>query len=494
MNSDAPSQAADSSERSVLVTGATGYIGGRLVPRLLEAGFRVRCLVRDAARLQGRPWADRVEVVTGDVLQPETLRPAMRGVEVAYYLIHSMAQGPGFHGRDMKAAQQFAGAAAAESVGRIIYLGGLGDAEADLSPHLRSRQETGEALRSTRVPVTEFRAAVIVGSGSLSFEIIRYLTERLPAMICPRWVFSRVQPVAVRNVLDYLVAALDTPESVGRVIEIGGADVMSYRDMLTGYARVRGLKRWLISVPVLTPRLSSYWLYLITPVPVAVARPLIDGLRNDVVVRDDDARRLFPQIIPMGYEPAVRAALAKLQAGEVETAWSDALASTQGDVAPVALATQEGMIIEQRQLVVEAKPDAVYRAFSQLGGARGWPVNWAWQWRGGFDRLLGGVGMRRGRRHPTELRAGDALDFWRVESVEPGQLIRLRAEMKVPGKAWLQFKVTPQGANASVLTQTAFFAPKGLAGLLYWYALYPVHAWIFGRMIRQVGVAASDGA
>jgi uncharacterized protein YbjT (DUF2867 family) len=476
---------------TVLVTGATGYIGGRLVPRLLAEGCRVRCLARDPARLEGRPWRDRVEVMRGDVLSPESLGPALAGVTAAYYLVHSMAGGRDFHERDLAAARAFGAAARTAGVGRVVYLGGLGDPASVLSPHLRSRQLTGDALREGGVPVTEFRAAVIVGSGSLSFEIIRYLTERLPVMVCPRWVYTRAQPIAIRNVLDYLVAALAVPASAGRVLEIGGAEVLTYRALLLRYAAERGLRRWLVPVPVLTPRLSSYWVHLVTPVPAAIARPLVEGLRNDVVVRDDLARRLFPQIVPMDCAAAIRLALARTETGEVETAWSDALVTTAGDQPPVLLAEQEGLIREQRQLAVRAAPEAVARVFMRLGGAQGWPtMNWAWQLRGALDRLLGGVGMRRGRRDPDDVRAGDALDFWRVEAVEPGRMLRLRAEMKLPGRAWLQFGVAPGPDGGSVLRQTAFFEPKGLAGVLYWYALYPVHRILFSRMIRELGARA----
>lgn len=477
--------------RTVLVTGATGYIGGRLVGRLLEGGFHVRCLARDPARLQGRPWLGQVEVAAGDCLRAETLPAALRGVEAAFYMVHSMAGGHNFEQRDVLAARNFATAARAEGVQRIIYLGGLGDPNTALSGHLRSRQETGAVLRESGVPVTEFRAPVIVGSGSLSFEIIRYLTERLPVMICPRWLYTRIQPIAIRNVLDYLVAALDTPESAGRILEIGGAEVLTYGDLLRGYAKARGLKRWLVSVPVLTPRLSSYWVHLVTPVPATIARPLIQGLRNDVIVRDDTARRLFPQIKPMDYATAVRLALANLETGHVQTVWSDALSSSQGDLTPVVLATQEGIILERRQRLVRAPAPMVYRAFSRLGGATGWLcMNWAWRVRGLADRLLGGVGLRRGRRDPQEVRVGDAVDFWRVEAVEPNHLLRLRAEMKVPGRAWLEFRVEPIDASTSKLSQTAFFAPRGLAGLLYWYLLYPVHSFIFSGLAKKLALLA----
>jgi len=398
-----------------------------------------------------------------------------------------MGGGNDFSERDLLAARNCAEAAESAGVRRIIYLGGLGDPQAELSAHLRSRQETGAALREAGVSVTEFRAAVIVGSGSLSFEMIRYLTERLPVMICPRWVFTRVQPIAIRNVLDYLVAALDSPDSAGRVLEIGGQDVLTYADMMMGYARARGLKRWLISVPVLTPRLSSYWVHLITPIPSVIARPLIKGMGNEVVVRDDTARRLFPTIELLDYATSVRLALGKIESRGVETAWSDALTSSQGEKTPVALLTSEGMIIERRRRAVAADSKVVFRSFARLGGDRGWLyLDWTWQLRGMIDRLCGGVGMRRGRRDPENLRVGDALDFWRVEAVEPGQLVRLRAEMRVPGRAWLEFQATAHPDGTTLLTQTAFFEPKGLSGLLYWYLLYPVHRLIFSGLIRRI--------
>jgi len=476
----------------VLVTGATGYIGGRLVPRLLDAGMRVRCLVRDAARLQGRAWRDKIELIEGDVLREDSLISAMRGVSVAYYLVHSLGSGADFSKRDMLAARNFGSAAAKEGVGRIIYLGGLGDPGAALSAHLRSRHQTGDALRESGVPVTEFRAGVIVGSGSLSFEMIRHLTERVPVMICPRWVYTRIQPVAVRNVLDYLVEALRVRESTGRIMEIGGSDVITYGEMLTFYADVRGLRRWLIPVPVLTPKLSCYWVDLVTPIPSAIARPLIAGLRNEIIVRDNLATRLFPMIQPFDYRTGVRLALEKLDAHAVETTWSDALSTSQGQDNPVTLASREGMIIECRQLAVDAPPASIFRAFTGLGGTRGWLfMNWTWRIRGAIDRIFGGVGLRRGRRDADDIRVGEALDFWRVEVMEPGRLMRLRAEMKVPGKAWLQFEVkSRKGDSRPLLVQTAFFAPKGLFGLAYWYLLYPVHRMIFAGMINRLAKRA----
>ena len=477
----------------ILVTGATGYVGGRLVPRLLEEGHAVRVLLRDPSRLEGHPWRSRVEVVQGDVLRPETLAGALAGVRYAYYLIHSMSSRGDFGARDLEAAGNFGRAAKEAGVERLIYLGGLGDPESDLSHHLRSRQETGAALAEAGVPVTEFRAAIIVGSGSVSFEIIRYLTERLPVMICPSWVYTRVQPISIRDVLAYLIGALEAPASAGQVVEIGGADVLTYGEMMMEYARSRQLWRRLIPVPVLTPKLSSYWVHLVTPISSSIARPLIQGLRNETIVRDDRARELFPWIRPLCYREALDLALERLRTGRVETSWSDALAGSKGDSSVVTLGEQEGIILEHRRRTVAATPPQVFKVFTGLGGDRGWLyANWLWRLRGGLDRLVGGVGFRRGRRHPDELRPGDALDFWRVEDVEPDQLLRLRAEMKVPGLAWLEFRAT-EASGGACLEQTAFFVPKGLSGLLYWYLVYPFHGLIFSGLARRIADRAEQG-
>lgn len=479
----------------ILVTGATGYVGGRLIPLILASGYRVRVLVRDADRLVGRAWRDQVEVAVGDVLDPATLPPALDGVDAAYYLIHSMSRHEDFAQRDLRAARTFAEAAAAQGVARIIYLGGLGTSGDVLSEHLRSRQETGAALREAGIPVTEFRASILVGPGSVSFEMLRTLTERLPVMICPRWVSTRTQPIAIDDALAYLVAALETPESQGHIIEIGGRNVLTYKEMMLTYARLRGLRRFIIPVPVLTPRLSSYWVHLVTPIPYAIAQPLIDGLSVEVIVTDDRARRLFPRIIPMDYETAVARALSNLEASDVETSWSDALASSQGDTRPFVFTLQEGMLVERRQRVIDAPPATVYAEFAALGGRNGWRAfNRLWRLRGAADRLIGGVGFRRGRRHPAHLRVGDAVDFWRVEAVEPGHLVRLRAEMKVPGRAWLQFQAEPLEASRTRLVQTAYFAPRGLSGLLYWYLLYPIHGFIFSRLVRALAQGAAARA
>jgi uncharacterized protein YbjT (DUF2867 family) len=471
-----------------LVAGATGYVGGRLVPRLLRAGYRVRCLVRRPTNLQQQLLRPLVEYVPGDVLRPETLPAAMEGVATVYYLIHSMGSGKDFEEQDLVAARQCAKAAKAHGVQRIIYLGGLGDPVAKLSAHLRSRQETGNALREAGVPVTEFRAAVVIGAGSLSFELIRNLSERLPVMICPLWVYTRIQPIAIQNVLDYLVAALKQLESTDRIIEIGGEDVVTYGILMETYATARGLKRCLLPVPVLTPKLSSYWVRLVTPFSVNIARPLIEGLRNEVIVRDNAARAIFPDVQLLNCKTAMEVALA---CGEAEQLGKSlgSLAVPSSQQPSVSMSTEEGMILERRRRSVNASAEKVYSIIAELGGERGWlALNWAWQLRAWVDRMLGGVGMRRGKG--GGLRIGEVLDFWRIEALETGRLLRLRAEMKLPGKGWLQFQVEPQSAERSDLIQTALFQPKGLGGILYWYFLYPVHRLIFSCMIRRIAEGA----
>lgn len=486
-----------SQEKRILVTGATGYVGGRLVSWLLEKGHKVRAMSRNPARLEGRPWSEMVEVVEGDVLQPESLELVFESVEIAYYLIHSMAGGKkgDFAQRDITAAENFARAAAQNGVKRIIYLGGLGNAEDRLSKHLQSRQNTGHHLRKFPVPVTEFRAAVVVGSGSISFEMIRYLTNRLPIMICPKWVYSRAQPIAVRNVLEYLVAAVDTPVTTGKIIEIGGKTVLTYAEMMKGYARASHLKRYLVPVPFLTPRLSSHWVHFVTPISKSLAIPLIEGLKNDVVVEDDSAKKYFPQIKPLSYEKAVRLALDRMndEQRSVETTWNDALISSKGDRKPIEFKTEEGLLVERRVRELAVAPEKVFRIYCQLGGSKGWPsYNWAWKFRGLLDRLVGGVGFRRGRRDASHLRVGDALDFWRVEAIDPNRLLRLRAEMKLPGLAWLEFQSTPLENGKTKFVQTAYFDPSGLSGLLYWYALYPFHGFIFSSMIDRLAEEAAS--
>lgn len=477
-------------KKLILVTGATGYVGGRLVPKLLEAGYRVRCMVRDPLRLMGRPWLDQVEVVKGDAVSAAGLTEVMRGVSVAYYLIHGMQGGKHNAERDLQVARNFAHAAEEAGVENIIYFGELVDPSADLSPYMRARHETGYFLRYGGVPVTEFRAGMIVGSGSALFEMIRYLVEREALLVCPAWFFSEAQPIAIRDVLAYLVDALQNPQSVGRVIEIGGPSRLTYADMLMGYAAERGLKRWLIPTPFNAPRLSAYWVHMITPIHWRVVAPLIEGLRAQLIVRDDTARKLFPQIKPIDFQTAAHLALGRVRRDDVETSWADALVTAMGDFKPYEFKIEEGMYIERRQLLLDLAPDAVFRSYMGIGGDRGWMyMNWAWSIRGWMDKAIGGVGLRRGRRHPDEVHPGEALDFWRVETVEKDRRLRLLAEMKVPGKAWLEFESIPQEGR-TLLVVTAYFAPHGISGFLYWYTMWPFHKFIFDGMARGLAARA----
>ena len=476
---------------TILVLGATGYIGGRLVPLLKERGHRVRCLVRDRKKAAGPGWED-VQLVEGDVLKPETLRGAFDEIDVVYYLVHSMTAGEkSFEERDRAAAQNVAQACARTGVARIVYLGGLGKRGESQSPHLRSRHEVGDILRSGSVPVTEFRAAVVVGSGSASFEMMHHLVNRLPLMICPRWVMIRTQPIAVADVLRYLVECVDRPETSGRVLDIGGPQMLTYRDMMLCTAKVLGLKRWVLPVPVLTPRLSSYWVNLVTPIPTSLARVLIESLRHETVCENRDADALF-SFRPMAFEQAVRLAVEKVRTHEVETKWTSASPPTDAKPDPSHLQT------DRRVVEVLAPADRLFREVASIGGDRGWYyADWLWKVRGFLDKQIGGVGLRRGRRHPTKLRAGDALDFWRVEEYEPGRRLLLRAEMKVWGAAWLEFAVEEVGADRSRLTQTATYYPRGLAGLLYWFGVYPLHAIVFRGLARSIAAraeAARDSA
>jgi uncharacterized protein YbjT (DUF2867 family) len=476
----------------ILVTGATGYVGGRLVPRLLEAGYRVRCLARDPERLKGRSWREQVEVVKGDALEKDTVVAAMQGVSIAYYLIHGLQGGKLDAQRDMTAARNFAEAAEESGIKRIIYLGELVDTTDYLSPYLRARHETGYILRwNGRVPVTEFRAGMIVGSGSVLFEMIRYLSEREFMFICPRWFFSMAQPIAIRDVLSYLVEALETPESEGKMIEVGGATRLTYADMLFAYAKERKLKRFLIPTPFYVPRLSAYWIHMVTPIHWRIVLPLIEGLRAKLIVHDDLAKKLFPQIKPLDFQTATYLALRRVKIDRVETSWSDALVTTAGDVKPYTFKVEEGLMIERRQVMVELPPEPIFRAYTGLGGDRGWLyMDWAWAIRGWLDKLVGGVGLRRGRRHPDDIWVGESLDFWRVEELEPNRLMRLRAEMKVPGDAWLQFESLPQEDGRTLLRVIAYFDVHGLSGLLYWYAMFPFHKFIFDGLTNRLASRA----
>ena len=475
----------------ILVTGATGYIGGRLVPRLLDAGYSVRCLVRDPARLQGRPWLARVDVAAGDALDPASLDKALKGCSVAYYLIHGQRGGRLNAERDLQAARNFTQSAERQGVERIIYLGELVDSTADLSPYLRSRHETGYILRQSHVPVTEFRAGMVIGAGSAMFEMIRYLAEREPLFVCPAWWFSEAQPIAIRDVLSYLLAALENPKSSDKLVEIGGPTRLTYAEMLLAYSKLRSLKRILIRTPFYVPRLSAYWVHMVTPIHWRAVLPLIEGLRAHLVVYEDVAEDLFPQVQPIGFEYAVRLALGRVLSDTVETSWSDALVNSAGDTKPYMFKVEEGIMLERRSLLLNLAPDSVFKSYTGIGGTRGWLyMDWAWALRGWMDKAIGGVGIRRGRRNPDEILSGESLDFWRVETVEKDRLMRLRAEMKVPGKAWLQFESLPQSDGKTLLTETAYFAPRGFWGFVYWYAMWPFHAFLFDGLIRRLASRA----
>jgi uncharacterized protein YbjT (DUF2867 family) len=469
---------------NVLVTGSTGYIGGRLVPGLLERGHRVRVLARDPGRVSGQAWAGQVEVAAGDVLDPASLEGACRGIDAAYYLVHAMDGGAGFAERDRRAAESFA--AAARDLSQVIYLGGLVPRGDDISEHLASRAEVGEILRRS-LPCLELRAGPVVGSGSLSFEMTRYLTERLPVMVAPRWVLNPVQPIAVRDVLAYLLLGLER-RTLG-VVDIG-SDALSFREMMQVYAEVRGLRRLIIPVPVLAPRLAALWVGLVTPISNRIAVPLIEGVVHPVLADTSRAQRELPEVEPISYRRAVELALERVESEAVSTRWSDA----QGPSPVYQLSQREGQVQEVRSISTAASPEAVYRQVSSLGGERGWLVwRWAWWLRGLIDQLVGGPGLRRGRRHPRQLNPGDALDFWRVEEAEPPCRLRLRAEMREPGRAWLQWEVMPDG-DGSRLVQTAVFAPVGLAGILYWKLLYPIHTVIFSALVKAIARHAEAAA
>ncbi len=481
----------------VLVAGSTGYVGRRLVPELLAAGWQVRCMARRPEELDSERWRDSVEVVGGDVMDPASLADAFEGVTAAYYLIHSIGVGDDWRERDRRAAANFAQAAAVSGTRQIVYLGGLGDEQAgELSPHLESRHEVGRELAGAGVPVTELRAAVVIGSGSASFEMLRHLTEVLPAMVCPKWVDTRCQPIGIRDLLTYAVGVLGNPDALGEVVEVGGADVLTYREMMEVYAEEAGLRRRLIvPVPVLSPRLSSLWIGLVTPLPPSLARPLVDSLVNEVVVTDDLYRRLVPHE-PMTYRETVRRALRRVADLDVSTTWADALLYGQDPAAPMPSDPDwsGGTLLEDLQVADSAAPaEALFATVEGIGGSRGWPVvDWMWRLRGLLDQLVGGIGMRRGRRHPDRLRVGDALDFWRVEALERPRLLRLRAEMKLPGEAWLEWRVEPLEGGGSRLRQLARFHPRGVFGRAYWYVLLPFHRFVFAPTARTLAASAAD--
>ena len=473
--------------KKVLVLGATGYIGGRLIPLLLSSGHQIRCLVRSPRKLSGNAW-NNVEILAGDVLRPDTFGQAFESIDILIYLIHSMTGGvQQFERTDRIAAENVAQAARQSRVKRILYLGGLGKRNASQSPHLRSRHEVADILRSSGVPVTELRAGVIIGAGSASFEMIHHLVNRLPMMICPRWVNVQTQPIGIDDVLQYLAESVDNENTTGEVFDIGAPDILSYKEMMAGVAAELKLKRWIFPVPVLTPKLSSYWMNLITPIPVTLARSLIESLRSETICENNRANQFY-SFKPASFEQIVRRALEKTQAGDVETKWTTASAPlVDSEIDPSHLLTNTQ--VEQ----VGAEPEIVFRVVASLGGSTGWYyANWLWRLRGFLDKQIGGVGLRRGRRNATQITIGEALDFWRVEDVEPGRRLLLRAEMKVPGQAWLEYVVEPAGPRLTTLTQTARFYPKGLLGLLYWYALYPIHRLIFHGLAHKIAGISTE--
>ena len=475
----------------IAVAGATGYIGSRLVPQLLDAGHEVVCLARTPDKLNDRAWRNAVELRRCDVLDAEQVDSALEGIDVAYYLVHSMGTKGDFAAADRTAAANFADGAERNRLRRIIYLGGLGSGD-ELSSHLDSRQEVGAVLSAGPIPVTELRAAIVIGSGSVSFEMLRYLTEVLPIMTTPRWVETKCQPIAIRDVLTHLVTSLDDRPG-SHVYEIGGPDVVSYREMMQLYAEVSRLRRRIIvPVPVLSPRLSSLWIGLVTPLPVGVARPLVDSLRNEVTVRADRVRRLPGE--PMSLREAIGRALDHDDRLETPSRWSDASSSPARPFAGDPEWAGGTLLVDRRTVETSASRENLFWAFSRIGGSVGYyTYNWAWRLRGLLDTLVSGVGLRRGRRHPEEVRLHDTVDFWRVSALMPGEYLQLSAEMRLPGEAWLEWRVIENGARRR-LEQTAYFRPRGLAGRLYWYAMLPLHNIIFERMVRRIAQEAEGRA
>jgi uncharacterized protein YbjT (DUF2867 family) len=490
---------AEPAGRLCLVTGATGYVGGRLVPRLLEAGYRVRCMTRSRASLRDQPWIGEVEVAEADASDPASTAAALGGVHTAYYLIHSMLGGARFEQADRAAARTFAEQARRAHVSRLVYLSGLAPTDGrPLSAHMSSRTEVGRILAGSGTPTIILRAAVIIGSGSASFEMLRYLTERLPVMVTPRWVDTKVQPIAIRDVLRYLVAVAALPEDVSGSFDIGGPEVLTYRRMMRRYAAVAGLTpRRVIPVPVLTPGLSSHWVGLVTPIPGNLARPLIESLRHEAVCHDRAVAELIPDPPEglLGFEGAVDLALRRVREAAVVTRWSSgSVPGAPSDPLPTDPAWAGGSLYtDLRVRSSSSSPAAVWKAIEAIGGETGWySLPAVWQIRGLIDRVAGGVGLRRGRRDPARLRVGDAVDFWRVEEVLPGRMLRLRAEMRLPGLAWLELGVTPAGAG-SIYRQRAVFHPRGLVGQLYWWSLKPFHGLVFGAMARNLTKRAREG-
>jgi len=473
---------------TILLTGATGYVGGRLLPLLLERGHSVRCLTRRESNKSNFDL-NKVEVAIGNALDHDSLCRALEGIHTAFYFIHSMGDGEDFEQSEKRAAENFAAACTQQGVKRIVYLGGLGDEADDLSKHLRSRQETGRILRKSSASVVEFQASIIIGSGSLSFEMIRALVERLPVMICPKWVRVLAQPIAIEDVLQYLVEVLDHPISESAIFEIGGPEQVSYGEIMQRYAHQRGLKRFMIPVPFLTPYLSSLWLGLVTPLYSRVGRKLVDSLRNQTLVSNENAIETF-SIVPRTLDESIARALVYEDNEFAQTRWSDAF-SAGGDEKSWGGVRFGSRLVDSRTRTVDLTAEQAFTPIRRIGGETGWYYgNWLWKIRGFMDLLVGGVGVRRGRRDPNFVRVGDTVDFWRVEQVVENKLLRLAAEMKVPGRAWLEFEVTEVDGVSSV-RQTAIFDPVGLFGIVYWYSLFPLHEFVFRGMLRNICKAAT---
>ncbi|GIG54549.1 SDR family oxidoreductase [Demequina activiva] len=483
----------------VLVLGATGYIGGRLVPRLLQGGYRVRTLTRSAQRVAALPWAEQVEVVEGDATDAEAMAQAMADIDIVYYLVHSMTSGKDYGRKDREIALTVAVQAAEHRVGRIIYLGGLHPDHVELSPHLASRKEVGDILLASATPAVVLQAGVVIGAGSASFEMIRHLTEVLPVMPAPRWVRNRIQPIAVRDVVYYLLASARIEDTVNRPFDIGGPDVMRYSEMMNGYATEAGLpQRHIAALPVLTPRLASHWVNVVTPVPRQIAKPLVESLLHTCIVKDDAIDAVVPPPPDglTGYHESVRLALGRIEIDQVETSWVDArLSGVPSDPMPSDPEWSGRTVFkDERHKDSSADPDAVWDVISQIGGSTGWySASVLWATRGLIDRIAGGVGGARGRRTLSKVRVGDAIDVWRVERVDRGRLLRLRAEMRVPGSAWLELGVDPTD-EGSRYWQRAVFFPRGLTGRLYWLTMLPFHGLIFSGMVnRIVAEAEAEG-
>ena len=481
----------------ILVTGATGYIASRLIPRLIERGHRVRALAREPRRLDGRGWSASTEMFAGDVMSPSTLRPALEGVHTAYYLIHNMKSGHGYTSLELDGARNFAEAAAEAGVQHIIYLGGLADPERHIAPHMRSRIETGKVLREGRVPVTEFRAGIVVGSGSISFEMIRFMTELFPVIFGPRQLRNKSQPIAVQNVIDYLLAALDNWDGHGQVIEIGGPEVTDYAELMLRYARLRGHKRGLLLLPRVPLWFMAFGIGLMTPVPRPIASALVGGLSSDSVILRDDALRVFPEVKLVDFESAAKEALSHLHPARIERVWDDG-------AHPRKSLKHEGFFIEHREMKVNASPEKIFDVITRMGGKNGWPfADWLWQLRGWVDGI---VSPRRHEDTKTQhkknfapsrpgdfvLIPGDRVDYYTVEAAASNLRLLLRSELRAPGDGWMEWRVGQIGReasprdNSSYIKQTAYFAPRGLGGFLYWYLLYPFHAYIFRGLIRAI--------